>query len=183
MSNNTASNRPVRKQLDHTIHFHGRFGATYFITTCCQARRMNQLCHDNVAGAIFETARRYHESQRWYVKLLLLMPDHLHMLIGVSGDAELSKLIRDFKRTTTRIAKIDWQRNFFDHRLRHDESETEKFEYICQNPVRAGLIGPEEKWRYAIDANDLEMRSARRSRTARAIEVNRPYLLFASTLR
>jgi hypothetical protein len=54
---------------------------------------------------------------------LLLMPDHLHMLIGVPGDAQLSNLIRDFKRITTRIANISWQRNFFDHRLRHDESE------------------------------------------------------------
>ena len=108
---------------------------------------------------LFDTARRYHTAQRWHLKLLLLMPDHLHMLIGVPGDAELSKLIRDFKRIVTRLAKIDWQRNFFDHRLRHDESETEKFAYIRQNPVRAGLIGPDEKWRYALDANDLEAQS------------------------
>ena len=76
------------------------------------------------------------------------MPDHLHMLIGVPGDAQLSKLIRDFKRVTARTANIDWQRNFFDHRLRHDESETEKFEYIRQNPVRAGLVGPTDDWPY-----------------------------------
>jgi REP element-mobilizing transposase RayT len=30
----------------------------------------------------------------------LLMPDHLHMLIGAAGDAQLSNLIRDFKRIT-----------------------------------------------------------------------------------
>jgi hypothetical protein len=93
-------------------------------------RGVNQLCKEDVAGVSFDTARRYH-----------------------------SKLIRDFKRIATRLAKIDWQRNFFDHRLRHDENETEKFAYIRQNPVRAGLIGPDEKWRYAIDANDLEAQS------------------------
>ncbi len=87
------------------------------------------------------------------------MPDHLHMLIGVPGDAQLSNLIRDFKRITARMAKIDWQRNFFDHRLRHDESLAKKFEYICQNPVRAGLITQGEKWPYAIDANDLDTRT------------------------
>jgi hypothetical protein len=58
------------------------------------------------------------------------------MLVGVSGDAQLSNLVRDFKRIATRIVKIDWQRNFFDHRLRRDESLAEKFEYIRQNPVR-----------------------------------------------
>ncbi len=93
--------------------------------------------------------------QRWYLKLLLLMPDHLHMLIGVPGDAQLSNLIRDFKRITNRIAKIDWQRNFFDHRVRHDESLDEKAAYIRANPVRAGLIADGEEWPYATDASDL----------------------------
>jgi len=83
------------------------------------------------------------------------MSDHLHLFIGVPGNAQLSNLIRDFKRITTRIAKIDWQRNFFDHRLRHDESQAEKHEYIRQNPVRAGLIAEGEESPYAIHANDL----------------------------
>jgi REP-associated tyrosine transposase len=87
------------------------------------------------------------------------MPDHLHMLIGLPGDAQLSRLIRDFKRITARMAKIDWQRNFFDHRLRHDESLAEKFEYICQNPVRTELITEGEEWPYAIDASDLDSRT------------------------
>jgi hypothetical protein len=73
-----------------------------------------------------------------------------------SVDAQFSNLVRDFKRITTRIAKIDWQRNFFDHRLRHDESEYEKVAYIRANPVRAGLITESEEWPYAIDANDLD---------------------------
>ena len=88
--------------------------------------------------------------------MLLLMPDHLQMLVGVAGDAVLASLIRDFKRITARTAKIDWQRNFFDHRLRDDESEDEKAISIRQNPVRAGLIKPDEGWRYVIDANDLD---------------------------
>ena len=106
VSSNTATNRPARKPLNHTAHSRGRFGATYFITICCQRRGVNQLCLKGVASILFETARRYHVSQRWYLKLLLLMPDHLHMLIGVPGDARLSNLIRDFKRITTRIANI-----------------------------------------------------------------------------
>ena len=152
-SSKTTRIRPVRKQLDHSIHFHGRFGATYFITICCQRRGVNQLCKNEVAQGLFETARRYHESERWYLKLLLLMPDHLHMLVGVSGDAQLSKVVRDFKRITAKIAKVNWQRNFFDHRLRHDESETEKFDYICQNPIRAGLVRLADEWPYAFVAD------------------------------
>jgi REP element-mobilizing transposase RayT len=63
-------------------------------------------------SVLFETARRYRAAQKWYLKLLLLMPDHLHMLVGVPRDAQLSNLIRDFKRITTRVANITWQRNF-----------------------------------------------------------------------
>jgi putative transposase len=153
MNSSPAHSRPVRKHLDHSTHYSARFGATFFITICCEARVSNQLCREDVAHMLFETARRYHDSKRWHMKVLLLMPDHLHMLVSVSGDADLSNLVRDFKRITTKIAGIQWQRNFFDHRLRHDESEAEKFEYICQNPVRAGLAAAADEWRYIFIGN------------------------------
>jgi hypothetical protein len=49
-----------------------------------------------------------------------------------------------------KVACVEWQRNFFDHRLRHDESLAEKFAYICQNPVRAGLIRNARGWPYVF---------------------------------
>jgi putative transposase len=113
-------------------------------------RLANQLCRKAVAQVLFETARRYDAAQKWYLKMLLLMPDHLHILVGIPGDANLSNLIRDFKRITAKVGGIRWQRNFFDHRLRHDESEAEKFDYICQNPVRAGLVTVAHHWPYVF---------------------------------
>jgi putative transposase len=100
--------RPVRKQLDHSTHYPARFGATFFITICCEARVANQLCREDISRALFETGRCYHDTQKWYLKILLLMPDHLHMLVGIPGDADLSNLGRDFKRITARIARIRW---------------------------------------------------------------------------
>src|SRR5438093_8276198 len=140
----------MRKRLDHTAHFAGRFGAIYFITICCQQRGSNRLCHGRTAAVLANTARIYHERRRWNLNLLLLMPDHLHALIGVDGRDSLSQLIRDYKRITAKMRGIRWQRNFFDHRLRHDESLAEKFAYICQNPVRAGLIWNEHDWPYVF---------------------------------
>ena len=84
------------------------------------------------------------------LSLLLLMPDHLHGLIGIDGRDSLSRLIQDYKRITRKLAGVQWQRNFFDHRLRHGESLAEKFAYICQNPVRAGLISTEQDWPYVL---------------------------------
>jgi len=88
------------------------------------------------------------------------MPDHLHLLVGVPADANLSDVIRDFKRITARIGKINWQRNFFDHRLRHDESLDEKAAYIRENPVRAGLIAAADEWPYAIDRTTFDSQFA-----------------------
>ena len=73
----------------HSAHFYGRFGASYFVTSCCHRRGINQFRVKDVASILFKTARRYHTSRRRYLKLLLLMPDHLHMLIGVPGDGQL----------------------------------------------------------------------------------------------
>jgi putative transposase len=124
--------RTWRKPLDHTTHCAGRFGATYFITICCQQRGSNQLCHERAAAVLMDTARIYHERARWHLKLLLLMPDHLHALIGVDGQTLLGSVIRNYKRITAKMAGVKWQRNFFDHRLRHDESLAEKFAYIAR---------------------------------------------------
>jgi putative transposase len=84
------------------------------------------------------------------------MPDHIHVLVSISGDSQLSSIIRDFKRITARTANIRWQRNFFDHRVRRDESLGLKAAYIRENPIRAGLIAPNAKWPFALGLADLE---------------------------
>src|SRR6266542_2660355 len=83
--------RILRKRLNHTTHFAGRFGAIYFITICCEQRGANQLCDEKTSKVLFDTARIYHERGRWNLNLLLLMPDHLHGLIGVDGRDSLSQ--------------------------------------------------------------------------------------------
>jgi hypothetical protein len=49
-----------------------------------------------------------------------------------------------------RIAGIQSQRNFFDHRARQDERQAEKYEYICQNLARAGLASVARVWPYVF---------------------------------
>ena len=40
-----------------------------------------------------------------------------------------------------------WQREFFDHVLRSEESYAEKWRYVRDNPVRAGLVSRAEEWK------------------------------------
>ena len=147
----------IRRSLNHKIHFAGRFGATYFITICCREKVRNSLCHEKVAKEIFKTAAIYDDRQLWYLELMLLMPDHLHALISIDGDASLSSTVGNFKRATTKFASIEWQRNFFDHRLRSDESFEEKAAYVRNNPVRARLATNEDKWPYVLDRAEIEV--------------------------
>jgi REP element-mobilizing transposase RayT len=39
-----------------------------------------------------------------------------------------------------------WQTGFHDHKFRSAESEARKWEYVCLNPVRAGLVSRPEEW-------------------------------------
>ena len=41
-----------------------------------------------------------------------------------------------------------WQPGFFDHVLRSDESYAEKWNYVRNNPVRAGLVRTTDEWPY-----------------------------------
>jgi len=41
---------------------------------------------------------------------------------------------------------IEWQRDFFEHRLRSAESWREKADYIRANPVRKGLEAQVSQW-------------------------------------
>ena len=39
-----------------------------------------------------------------------------------------------------------WQAEIFDHVIRSEESLDEKWQYVCRNPERAGLVGRWEEW-------------------------------------
>jgi hypothetical protein len=60
----------------------------------------------------------------------------------------MSTVIQQWKGRIARETGICWQRGFFEHRLRNSESWEEKAHYIRRNPIRAGLIGENEKWIY-----------------------------------
>ena len=48
-----------------------------------------------------------------------------------------------------------WQREFWDTQLRREESYGKKWEYVRQNPVRAGLAASPDDWPYCGEVNVL----------------------------
>jgi len=142
---------PERKPLGHTPPGWVGRGAVFFVTICCEERGRNQLCRPATVELLLGAARHYHERQDWFVRQMLLMPDHVHALIAPTPDKDLSRLIGDWKRYTALKAGIQWQKNFFEHRLRGDEGWAEKAVYIKANPVWAGLCGENEPWPFQIE--------------------------------
>jgi putative transposase len=124
--------------------------AVFFITICCKQRGKNQLCHSAVVPVLFDAVRFYEGNHKWFVHLMVVMPDHVHFLASFAMDVKMKDLIACWKRFTSTRAAICWQRDFFDHRLRSDESFDEKAAYILQNPVRAGLAARAEDWPYIL---------------------------------
>ena len=77
----------------------------------------------------------YHDANKWYIALFLVMPDHWHAIMGFGGHSKMTESIRSWKRYTSRQLEIEWQDGFFEHRLRNENEEREKFLYIKRNPV------------------------------------------------
>lgn len=48
-----------------------------------------------------------------------------------------------------------WQKNYWDTQLRRSESYSAKWEYVVNNPVRAGLATRQEDWAYQGELNSL----------------------------
>ena len=87
------------------------------------------------------------------------MPNHLHALISFPPSGKpLRSVVSKWKEWTAKEIGIAWQRDFFEHRLRRDESHIEKANYILQNPVRMKLVNRPEDWPYVYFGDGERMR-------------------------
>jgi REP element-mobilizing transposase RayT/mono/diheme cytochrome c family protein len=148
---------PQRKKLPHErprwLHLEEEI---FFITICCMPRPKNHLCNQRIARGIFDSVKFRNQKAIWDAHLVCLMPDHLHALISFPNERPMKQIVSEWKRFLATKLKIEWQRDFFDHRLRKDESYREKADSIRANPVRAGLIAVSEDWPYFWQADPQE---------------------------
>ena len=141
-----------RKKLPHEVPIWIDPSAeTYFITINSLPRGTNQLTTASAAPALLQSAAFRHESVQWFIHLFLLMPDHIHALLSFPKNTNgIQQTIKAWKSWTAKQLHIEWQRDFFEHRLRAGESASEKFHYILANPVRAGLAASSKEWPWLL---------------------------------
>ena len=126
----------------------------YFITACTEKRKhllANHIVHDIFCRFCIQA-----KSHGVLVGRYVLMPDHLHLFVCIPpGAVGLSMWMKSLKNTLSKhwreqgIEAPHWQKGFFDHLIRCGESHAEKWKYVRENPVRAGLVGEAENWPYA----------------------------------
>jgi len=134
----------------------------YFITTCTQGRRQ-ALAVEPVHAIFREVWANAEKLYGWYVGRYVVMPDHVHFFCASPAEqTTLSLFVGKWKEWTAKYAHRRlavpsplWQAEFFDHVLRSGETYEEKWEYVRQNPVRAGVVARAEDWPYQGEIHDL----------------------------
>lgn len=122
-------------------------GPNWVFLTVCTKGRARWLAQATVQHTLHEIW--LNKATAWLVSDYLLMPDHLHLFCAPSdGRFTIERWIAfwkyQFSKTLPGVGLF--QRGGFHHRLRSEESYSEKWTYVRENPVRAGLVDYPEEW-------------------------------------
>ncbi|WP_407292245.1 REP-associated tyrosine transposase [Stutzerimonas zhaodongensis] len=125
---------------------HSQPGQVYLITAVTE-RREPVFADLSLTRTLVLEMRGLHDEGHVNSLAWVVMPDHLHWLIGL-GSAPLPKVIQRLKsrsaiainRITGRTGTRIWQRGFHDRALRQEDDLLATARYIVANPLRAGLV-------------------------------------------
>jgi len=126
----------------------------YFVTFNTHGRR-KLLDTAELHSAFLDFSHRAYKEYDVEVGCYIIMPDHIHLFVRIPLEGiTLKKWIQTLKAVlgktllSQNVEKPHWQEGFFDHLLRTPSSYGEKWHYVQQNAVRAGLCAHEKDWPY-----------------------------------
>jgi len=120
-----------------------------FITLCHKRRGIHHFDNPDAWRALLASAKHAKDTDRWHPMLVLVMPDHLHIIAKIPRKPDITRMLGELKRDYSHRLPTEWQKGGFDHRLRSYEHYLEKRDYVLQNPVRAGFILKPADWPYS----------------------------------
>src|SRR4029077_5412152 len=152
-------NQIGRRHPPHFPPFERHNTSIIVFLTVCTKQRKHVLANDATHRVL---CNAWATQPSWLVGRYVIMPDHIHLFCA-PADLNLPALrpwVRFWKsyvaRNWQRPSQMPiWQRDFWDTQLREGESYGEKWEYVLQNPVRAGLVERSEDWPYQGELNTL----------------------------
>jgi putative transposase len=130
-------------RYEHTGSFH-------FLTFSCYHRF--QYLGGADAGDLFEDAlERVRQRYRFVVAGYIVMPEHVHLLIGEPVKSTVSGVIHALKLSVAmrRGERPFWQARYYDFLVHNKEKRVEKLRYMHRNPVVRGLVAKPEEWAWS----------------------------------
>lgn len=131
---------PDRKRPAHGVYVSLGQPTVVFLTVSTKGRRP-WLAQRHVQA---ELEKVWSEADAWLVGYYLLMPDHLHLFCAPRDlNVTLKAWVGYWKRQFSCLHLSEtgeWQRDYWDTRLRRTENFTNKWRYVQENPVRKGFV-------------------------------------------
>jgi len=136
----------TRRHLPHLE----KAGKTYFTTF---ATRDRCTLPPSARDITLQCCVHDHELTYW-LHCAVIMPDHVHMIFTPYG-LGLARIMKRIKGVSANLINKQggsrgsvWQDESFDRIVRNDEDIWRKGEYVCANPVRAGLATVTDEYRW-----------------------------------
>jgi putative transposase len=114
------------------------------------------LLREERFAALVETALLFFDGQRYCLSAWVVMPNHVHVMIGTLDGFPLGRILHSWKSYTAHeINKAMgkngrvWQPEYFDRVIRDEGHYADALDYIHNNPVKAGLVKDAREWRYS----------------------------------
>ncbi|MFT3868295.1 MAG: hypothetical protein QM715_07340 [Nibricoccus sp.] len=149
---------PVRKRPAHMPVVETSKPIIVFLTICTHNRKSILAC-DKVHQLLRDTWIRAHF---WQVGRYVIMPNHIHLFAApacwpVESIRKWSSYWKSHasRRWPNQSEQPIWQTDGWDTQLRSGESYSAKWEYVRNNPVRAGLVNEVDDWPYQGEINPL----------------------------
>ena len=103
-----------------------------------------------------ENALLHFDAERYRLHAWCIMPNHVHVLATPRPRETLSSIVHSWKSFTAKRANEAlnrqgsfWAPEYFDRAIRDDTHFAAAIDYIVENPVKAGLCGGPEHWRFS----------------------------------
>ena len=121
-----------------------------------------------------ENALLHFDGVRYRLLAWVIMPNHVHALIGTMLGFPLEGVMHSWKSFTAkkmnrilgRSGQV-WEQNYFDRYIRDEKHLATVVDYIEQNPVKAGLVDSADEWRWSSatrHADETKLEGVRKRR-------------------
>ena len=150
---------PERRTPSHTpLHEAFKRPVIIFLTVCTKNKKPF-LANEPVHKLLREA---WTIADSWLVGRYILMPDHLHLFCSPTMNipVSLTRWVSFWKSHASRHWPNPdhspvWQTNYWDTQLRKEESYSAKWQYMLENPVRAGLVEQASDWPHQGELHQL----------------------------